>query len=80
MNWEAWRANPLRPTNSWVTERHLRNGFFLGLPLFFIGFAAVLVSRASAWGWVAMAICAILSNLVWLGDAAYARSKDQPPI
>ena len=60
----------------WTRDRHLRNGFLLAIPVFFVPVVLfkirVLDGAASV---LAMLGFAVLSNLVWLGYAAWSRAR-----
>lgn len=67
-----------RDRKGWLADRHLRSGFILGLLPFLFG-VAFLISRlrtAEVQGWIVMFLCAIVSNLVWLGYAAWSRNRE----
>ena len=64
----------------WTKDRHLRNGFLLAIPVFFV---PVLLFNLTVLDGVASVLAmfgfAILSNLVWLGFAAWSRARSSEP-
>jgi amino acid permease len=64
----------------WTRDRHLRNGFLLAVPVFFM---PVVLFRLHVLDGVASVLAmfgfAILSNLVWLGFSAWSRARASEP-
>jgi hypothetical protein len=81
----CWRMTPKgafqwppKRSQSWIHDRHLRNGFLLGLPVFYVGVVwAQSVLRPSPAQFGVMFAGAIASNIVWLTYAAWSRERDR---
>jgi hypothetical protein len=60
----------------WTSDRHLRNGFLLAIPVFVVPVVLFkLRMHDGVTDVLAMLGFAILSNLVWMGYAAWSRAR-----
>jgi hypothetical protein len=81
----AWRMTPRdafkwppKKTKSWTDDKHLRNGFFLGLPVFLVPtFLAKSNIPSGILQFAVMFTGSIAANVVWLTYAAWSRERDQ---
>jgi len=60
----------------WLQDKHLRTGYFLCIPIFILVIPTILFVHSSPIRIGLILLLVIVSNLVWLGFAAWSRSKE----
>lgn len=72
---EPYRAGKKHDAG-WAKDRHLRNGFLIAAPMFFLAGLAINTNGQSfGHNFLPLLGCALVSNLIWFGYAAWSRSR-----
>jgi len=67
----------MKPNWAWLADRHLRNGYFISLPIFLVPMAWFLVSGLFFDSFGLLFILALASSIVWFTYSSWSRQREK---